>query len=1072
MNLIVKYAICAVLLAFAVINTGAQSVFHPPITNYSPKDYGKLRTPENWDICQDSRGVIYSAGGNGILEFDGSNWSFIEVKFGTYTVSLDVDKNGTMYAGAIGELGYLESTANGELQYVSLVDKIPEDKRNFSIVWNTICTDAGVVFRSEEYIFVYSQGNFKVYEPQTAFHTLFSVNGALYAREKHIGLTKLKGDSFVHLPNTDTLAETGVFGMVSVDNELLIITRENGIWMYNENASRIRKIESPDEAELNQSSIQGFLELSNGDIAVNTIESGVYILSKEGRIRHRINKRTGIRVNDVKSVFEDRENNLWLALNNGISKVNYNSPLSYYSEETNLEGSVLDVIKYNHVLLVGTSSGLYVQNRVTSDNKEFIKHPDVSAQVWDFCIVDDVLLVATSDGIFEVRVDDQNVDLRQVTTIYTNAIERSSITGDLIVAGANGIYALGDNYEPFQLVDEAITGVTAMVKNPSPRYADEVFWIGTIQQGIVRLSVVDGQYELEAYGADDGLEGGQWVRPFIVGDSVLFGTTVGVSKFYHRYDLIDPLLQEGEQRSDYDAVRGMFAVIPVHDTLLMDPVSHLIDGKERTWICANEQIMYFDKRQGHKLVNRPFWGINFGRVNRFYIDKNNVLWIGTADGLIRYKENNSKDYAIPFFSILRSIILNQDSVIYHGGWAENRYDDLQTTVDFSYNNIEFHFAAPYFEDDHTVDFSYILEGQDADWSRWSASTKAAYTTLREGDYVFKVKARNVYGQESMIASYTFTIRPPWYRTTLAYAIYVLVGIIVILIAIRISLIRLKRKNERLESIVAERTAEIAAKNEELEFQQEEITDSINYALRIQEAILPIRDELKKTFPDSFILFMPKDIVSGDFYWHARIDNKQIVVCADCTGHGVPGAFMSMIGTDKLNQFVKERKNSDPAKILSAINQGIKKSLKQSGEEGSTKDGMDAAICMFDLDTNKMQYAGANRSLWLVRNGDLIETKATKAAVAGHTSDDQQYELHEIALEKGDRLYMSTDGYADQFGGTRGKKLKVKAMKQIVLDHPELSMPEQGEMMQTRIVEWMNDFEQVDDICVIGIQYNG
>ena len=293
------------------------------------------------------------------------------------------------------------------------------------------------------------------------------------------------------------------------------------------------------------------------------------------------------------------------------------------------------------------------------------------------------------------------------------------------------------------------------------------------------------------------------------------------------------------------------------------------------------------------------------------------------------------------------------------------------------------------------------------------------------------------------------------------------------------MMRLKAKNAWLEGVVAERTKEIADKNVVLEHQKDEILhqkmeieDSINYAKRIQTAILPLEKNIKLNLPESFVLFKPKDIVSGDFYWFAKQDDKLIFICADCTGHGVPGAFMSMIGSDKLNTAILERGTVMPDNILSELNVGIKRTLKQAGDKESTKDGMDAAVITIDLEKKKLYYAGANRPLWVLKKSaseDIEEVKATKVAVAGFTPDDQIFEMHEIDIEPGDLFYMSSDGYADQFGGDKGKKLKVKAMKEILLENKDLKMEDQKQALDDTIMNWMEGYEQIDDICVVGIK---
>ena len=270
---------------------------------------------------------------------------------------------------------------------------------------------------------------------------------------------------------------------------------------------------------------------------------------------------------------------------------------------------------------------------------------------------------------------------------------------------------------------------------------------------------------------------------------------------------------------------------------------------------------------------------------------------------------------------------------------------------------------------------------------------------------------------------------------------------------------------------------LAATNEELEFQKgliekknEEITDSINYAQRIQQAILPNLDNISSAFPDSFVLYKPKDIVSGDFYFYNNIHGKHFIAACDCTGHGVPGAFMSMIGAEKLDEAVMQ--TSDISAILKLLNIGIKTSLKQSEEnDDSTRDGMDLALCSVNLETKKVLYAGANRPIWIYRKNiaELEEIKATKKAIGGFTEYTQEFESHEIQLNEGDTFYLCTDGYADTFNGNTGKKLNTKKFKEILGKIQSKSMNEQQKHLSDFIEEWKSGTEQIDDILVIGIR---
>jgi len=279
-------------------------------------------------------------------------------------------------------------------------------------------------------------------------------------------------------------------------------------------------------------------------------------------------------------------------------------------------------------------------------------------------------------------------------------------------------------------------------------------------------------------------------------------------------------------------------------------------------------------------------------------------------------------------------------------------------------------------------------------------------------------------------------------------------------------LRVTRKQKKIIEVKSKETED---QKKIIEEKQKEILDSINYAKRIQLAMLPHLEEIWVAFPESFILFKPKDIVSGDFYFFHKNNQSVFIAVADCTGHGVPGAFMSMVGAGKLNDSVSQ--TTETSAILSLLNKGIKTALKQTDGEKSTRDGMDIALCSVDIENRLVKYAGANRPLWIIRKGqtDVEEIKATKTAIGGLTADTQHFDTHELKLQQGDTFYICTDGYADQFGGQTGKKLMTKKFKEILLEIQSKPMKEQEQYLDNFIEKWKAGTEQVDDILVIGIR---
>jgi serine phosphatase RsbU (regulator of sigma subunit) len=266
----------------------------------------------------------------------------------------------------------------------------------------------------------------------------------------------------------------------------------------------------------------------------------------------------------------------------------------------------------------------------------------------------------------------------------------------------------------------------------------------------------------------------------------------------------------------------------------------------------------------------------------------------------------------------------------------------------------------------------------------------------------------------------------------------------------------------------EQANEIMQSHSIIEQKNKDITDSINYAKRIQEGILPPHESINLYIPDSFLIFRPRDIVSGDFYWFAETKEHFLLATVDCTGHGVPGGFMSMIGHTLLNEIVNQKGIEDPGKILDLLDIGVKKAIK-SKDETESKDGMDVALLSFTKDLKTVQFAGAFRPLLFMREGILSEYKANRFPIGAGSYVKTAFDTHTIHLQKGDALYIFSDGYADQIGGKGGKKFMTKQFKELIQSNNQLDMQKQGMVFELALDKWQGEQEQMDDILVIGIR---
>lgn len=300
------------------------------------------------------------------------------------------------------------------------------------------------------------------------------------------------------------------------------------------------------------------------------------------------------------------------------------------------------------------------------------------------------------------------------------------------------------------------------------------------------------------------------------------------------------------------------------------------------------------------------------------------------------------------------------------------------------------------------------------------------------------------------------------------------GLLFVCILAALLIVGLRQKHKANKSLenknneIAEAYQIIETNRNQIAEKNKNITDSINYAKRIQQAILPSKEEMDKSFKEYFVLYTPKDIVSGDFYFHARRDDKIVIAVADCTGHGVPGAFMSMIGNDMLNHIIIENGVTKPSEILNQLNKGVKKALKQESLASETKDGMDIAICLIDIKTKRIEFAGAVRSLYYSSNG-IQKVAGDTTSIGGFTHEDYQFNNHQFNLRDEDTLYLFTDGYVDQFGGEKGKKFMTKNLRSLLSDICDMPMHEQQSVLNETFISWKRDNEQVDDILVMGIK---
>lgn len=440
-----------------------------------------------------------------------------------------------------------------------------------------------------------------------------------------------------------------------------------------------------------------------------------------------------------------------------------------------------------------------------------------------------------------------------------------------------------------------------------------------------------------------------------------------------------------------------------------------------------------------------------------------LLLFGTNNGLIVYDTEQARPDTVP--PRLNITQLNISDSVY------NVQDEIR--LPYGIYKMQVDFIGINLTNPDQVTYRYKLDGFD-DWSEPTRETFAKYSRLEDGEYTFMLAACDGNGNcTGEVAMFHLSIKIPIWK-----AWWFILSLVIIVIGSVFLIIKVRERNQKalqeyLEQQLEERTREVLHQKEEIEIKNRDITDSINYAQRIQASILPSTHRLNEIFSGSFVFYQPRDIVSGDFYWYDRIDDDRfIVVCADSTGHGVPGAFMSMIGTTLIKDICLRSEVSTPSEVLKTLDQEVREALNQNAETDGSNDGMDIIVAEINLRTRRFIVSSAMRPVILYKGGEQIYVKGSRSSVGGQldeTSVEKDFTNEVFDLDKGDIVYMFSDGYPDQFGGPLGRKFKMVRLKNLLRDIHDKPMEEQHNYVKSNFFLWKEDLEQVDDVLFMGIK---
>ncbi|MBL4655287.1 MAG: SpoIIE family protein phosphatase, partial [Bacteroidia bacterium] len=818
------------------------------------------------------------------------------------------------------------------------------------------------------------------------------------------------------------------------------------------------------ESGLSSTTINHIIEDNEGNFWFSSPDNGITQFIPDSKDSFKgifkiFNSDKGLNFNKVNTIVQDREGNIWVGTELGLNQYRGERFLIYDDSDGLSHSLVFSVLEdSNGNIWLGTEGGI---SKLNEDNKS------IDGSIFKNYNIEDGLPSNVVYCILEDR------------------------TGSLWFGTAgSGIAKLEKGQQKFKIITNE-NGLAGNVIYSIDSDQSGNIWIGT-NEGASFYNLETGSFT--NYNGSNGLTGDKAIKVYcdshgnvwfgiVGGDLVKYdGTNF---KSYGEKDGLDSklLLCMNEDREGnmwfgaygsgiYKYNGNVFRNYTVKSGLSSGtPFLITCDLNNNLWIGTSLGIDKLDPKTNtfsHYGLQQGFLGIETVQ-NAECVDSKGNMWFGTIMGVVKYNPNEDKANVQQPITKITNLQISRK----FEEFPENN------TFEHSQNHLTFHFTGVSLTNPEEVYYQYKLEGFDKDWSPFTKVNYVDYANLNYGHYKFLVKACNNDGLwNAEPSSYEFEILTPYWRTWWFYSLCTFLFALAIygFVLYRIRIIKIEKKI--LEEKVELRTHQLSEEKQKLEVAYQHIeehnrhiTASITYAKRIQEAILPTDSLIKKALPNSFVYYQPKDIVSGDFYWFATKKDKTVIAAVDCTGHGVPGAFMSLIGYTLLNQIVIEENILQPSEILSRLDEGVKAALKQSEEGAETMDGMDIALVTIDKKNKEVLFAGALRPLFFKTNGSIEEIKGDKYSIGGHAFlGGTQYKTHKIKVNENDSIYLFSDGIPDQFGGPRNKKLTKRRLREMLADCKIQKMDEQYEWLQKEIEDWQGNYDQTDDIMLIGIKF--
>ena len=846
----------------------------PTMMNYHHSEY--LAETQNWSVVQSKNGLIYIANLSGILEFDGNYWRLITLPGNKYVTSLAIDKNGVIYAGSHSEFGILKPDAKGFMHYHSLLDLFPAEHREFSFIWQIEPTSDGIFFSNYDNLFRLKDDSISIWN-YSRFSKFFRIKDQIlvYDIDDNKGLMYFRNDSLTLFKDSDALAGMNISGIYPYsDTRLLAFSEKNGFFTINDIVSNGKVSFEPVSLSnqdaftfLKKNQFTHGIQLQNGDYAFATLKAGVIVMAKTGTIQSVINDNIGLQNETVNYIFEDSDEVLWLALDNGLSSVNLDLMVRYWSGQNGIRGSVLSINRLNDNIYAGTWLGLFRLNTRNDLSKSLVDKnfdfygrfesiEEIGGITWQLNPIKGTdnetisLLVSSSDGLFCIDNNNAVKQLEKGHFYYT--LQSKNDPGLILAAGGVGLNIYRVNPECQSMV--------LLAKFPDLKHyeiyqiiEDEnlKFWLTHRNEGVSSLKISENlhsssnktniekpyySYQLKHYNSNHGLPSGINLETFKFGENIYFISDAGIMKFIPN------------SQTDLGSFRRMnyFA-----DHLLKNyfSVRFIKSANDfNIWIqvhkkhTRNKKVikLSFDHKKNQFISKENSFDFLSGvTIKDIYYDrKTSETWIA-ADDIIYTLGYEVDPKEINLNCFIRRVDINDRE--YLGGKSKIIENKATQYPDFSHkkNNFYFRFAATnYIFPKHTV-YSSKLRGMEKNWSQWSTQPTRLFTNLAPGNYTFMVKARNAFGNESNIEYFSFKIKKPWYTTTIALISYLVLLAIIVWSIIRLVYKQLFYIKRRLEEKIQERTREIEEKKQQLEAEKKKSD-------QLLQNILPakIAEELK------------------------------------------------------------------------------------------------------------------------------------------------------------------------------------------------------------------------------------